>query len=165
MKPINPRPSLILDATITAIRTLQDWTTLDVAAALSIPKSALYHYFNSKSELMRAAWDRYATQARNACDLTIDIAMWVAMRHDPDLAREIRRQRAAERASLQIEFDGWREAWLAQALHVGLGVMRESGVQVDEEMIRKLFKELVFENHVRSKTPEAKAGVDQELSV
>jgi|WetSurMetagenome_2_1015567.scaffolds.fasta_scaffold123558_3 AcrR family transcriptional regulator len=164
MKPANPRRELILNAAVATIKSIQEWTVRDVAAAMSMPKSMIHHYWQTKAGLARAVWAHYAKQTRNVYDITVDLAMWVAMREDPDLAREIRRQRADERAFLQIEFEGIAEARLAQALRVGLGVMRELGLEVDEAKTTELFRELVFANHARNRSSEAKGGVDAGLS-
>ncbi len=160
-RPPSPRKLSILDAAITAISTDREWTTALVARIVSVPKSIVYHYFSSKDDLVRAALDRYATKTRN---IAFDLAMWVAMRHDPILAAKIRQQRADQRELLKIEFEGVLEARLAQALDVGLGLMREAGVEVDEQEVRALFRELVFEHHLRNRSAEAKAGVEEALS-
>jgi len=162
--PNNLRRQLILNATLTIIKSIPEWTTWHIAELVKVPKSIVYHYFGSKPELTRAAWAHYMKSARDACDIAVDLSMWVAMRADAELARMVRAHREDERAFLKIEFDGALEAWLAQALHVGLGVMRESGVEVNEQEIKKLFKELVFENHIRNRSPEMKAGVEEALS-
>lgn len=162
--PNSPKRLSILDAAITVIKTRTEWKTADVAVGASIRKSVVYHYLESKADLVRRACERYVTQAREASDIAFDLAIWVAMRHDEELKRIVRSQREAERQFLQIEFNGHREASLFQALNVGLGVMRELGVKADEDAVRKLFKELVFENHTRDRAPEVKAGVDKELS-
>jgi AcrR family transcriptional regulator len=101
--PNSPRRLSILDATIAAIKLDREWTTARVAAVMSIPKSIIYHYFGSKADLVRAACDRYATQAREARDIAFDLAMWVAMRDDEELKCLVRGQRAGARAYLQIE--------------------------------------------------------------
>ena len=160
----SPRRLSILDATIAVIKVNREWTTVHVAAIAGIRKSVVFHYLESKADLIRRACERYVTQAREASDIAFDLAMWVAMRNDEELKRIVREQRAAERQFLQIEFNGHREASLFQALNVGLGVMRELGVKADEDAARKLFKELVFANHARDRAPEVKAGVDKELS-
>ena len=164
MNPNNPRRQLIIDATLTIIKSIPEWTTAHIAELAKAPKSIVYHYFGSKPELTRAAWAHYMKIARDACDVAVDLSMWIAMRADHELAQMIRAHREDERAFLKIEFDGEPEAWLAQALNVGLGIMRELNVEVNETEIKELFRELVFENHARDKTPEAKAGIDQELS-
>ena len=165
MKNLNaPRRLAILDATITAIKTNREWTTAHVAELCSVPKSVVYHYLESKSDLVRCAFARYAEKANEVCDVAFNLAIWVAMRHDDELARAVRAHRENEREFLKIKFGGHREAWLAQALYVGLGIMRESGVEVDEEAIVQLFSGLVFDNQVLNNSPEVKAGIDQELS-
>ena len=164
MKTLSPRRQIILDATLTIIKSIPAWTTDHIAELAKAPKSIVYHYFGSKPELTRLAWLRYTQISGSAYDIAVDLSMWVAMRFDFDLAQMVRTHRENQRAVLKIEFDGEPEAWLAQALNVGLGIMRELNVEVNETEIKELFRELVFENHARDKTPEAKAGIDQELS-
>lgn len=154
------------DAVLAAIKKSPEWTIEQALRAMSSPKSKAYvhYYFNSKVELIRATWAHYVLKARNAHDISVDLAFWISMREDPLLKAAVLADRENRRDGLKIEFNGHVEAWLAQALHVGLGVMRELEVAVDEEAVKALFKDLVFQNQARFKTPEMKAGVDAALS-
>ncbi len=158
------RLKVILDGAIELIGLRNEWTTWQLAEVLNLSKSNLYYYFKSKEELTRGVFEHYLERGRKIGSVTVDLAMWVAMREDWDLAKMVRDERLKERELLQIEFDGHLEAWLAQAVRVGLGVMREVGVEANDEEIMKLFRELVFANHVRNRAPETKAGIEKELS-
>jgi AcrR family transcriptional regulator len=150
------RRQIILDATLSIIRSVRDWTLEEVTAAVESRNSIIYHYFGSKEKLLRAAYEHYSTQ--QAGDISIDLAIWVAMRFDPELARMVLEYRARERDSLKGKFRGTTEAWLAQALHVGLGIMRVSGIEVNEEGLEGLLFDLMTEAEAEKSAKDQEAN-------